>query len=384
MIYSVDYLGLMEQIKPHVFVKYLQDTGWKWLKRPRKDVKVMQIEDENNGFFQVDIPLERALGDYLEAMFMAVKTVAEKEQRPFEQVLLNLLNPNSDILKIRIVKEGVEAGNILLDDAVRLYENSKRLISAAAQDVVRPGRAHYGRQEDSIAGFINQCRFGQTEIGSYVATLVCPFAEGDEHGIKQLSLFSEEETLANSLTRRVTKQIMDRISLIKNNIDQGDYKQLEEDVEEKKVSVNFYKALANINKGVEAEYIAQWSPSVKKNRSENNRILLSKDYVDPLEAVVQKMKDETDKMETYVGQIKQLESSPDLLARKGGNVKLVCLVEGKTKVISLRLDKTDYETAIEAHKTGAYVQARIACKESHGHGECEMFRIIGLDTDVND
>lgn len=71
-----------------------------------------------------------------------------------------------------------------------------------------------------MSQFINNCKFGQTEIGSYVVSVVCPFAELDDaEGYKQLSIFSEEEQCADSLTRKVTNRIMSNVSFIKNTID---------------------------------------------------------------------------------------------------------------------------------------------------------------------
>ena len=75
-----------------------------------------------------------------------------------------------------------------------------------------------------------------------------------------------------------------------DHIDQGDDQQLVEEVEEGRASLDFYQALVDINKEVDDEYIVEWAPSVKMNRSRNSRVLLTKDDAESLEAVVQKMK----------------------------------------------------------------------------------------------
>ena len=72
MIYSIDYNVLIDQIKPLSFVKYLQDTGWKWLKRSRSDIKIYQITNDAEEFFQVTIPLDSSLGDYRKAMYLVI------------------------------------------------------------------------------------------------------------------------------------------------------------------------------------------------------------------------------------------------------------------------------------------------------------------------
>ena len=126
------------------------------------------------------IPIEKDLADYKQAMFEAIEQIALLEGQSTEQLMLYLLNPNTDILKIRLQKKDIEAGSISFDDAINLFENTKKLIAATAQDVLHPRYIHQGRQEDAVSQFINNCKFGQTEIGSYIISVVCPFAELDE------------------------------------------------------------------------------------------------------------------------------------------------------------------------------------------------------------
>lgn len=107
--------------------------------------------------------------------------------------------------------------------------------------------------------FLSSCRFGQTEIGSYVVSVVCPFAELDENeDYKQLSIFSDEEQCANSLTRQVTSRVMKNISFIKNQIDNGEMEKLILQDEDKIISANFYEALGGLNldsNGADVEFI---------------------------------------------------------------------------------------------------------------------------------
>ena len=193
MIYSVNFLDLTEKINPLAFSKYLKDTGWNLFQTKRKDVKVYQYEKDDE-FYQVTVPLEKRLADYKDAMYKAIITVAEVEKKSIEQVMVYLLNPNTDILKIRLDRKDIEAGSILFDDAIRMYENTKKQLAATALDILHPKRYHQGRMDDAVSQFLAGCRFGQTEIDSYVVSVVCPFAELDEkEGYKQVSIFSEEE-----------------------------------------------------------------------------------------------------------------------------------------------------------------------------------------------
>ena len=175
MIYSVNFLDLTEKINPLAFSKYLKDTGWVQFQSKRTNVKIFQLENSED-FFQVIIPVDKKLNDYKQAMYKAVETVAAVENKSIEQVMLYLLNPNTDILKIRLEKKEIEAGNILFDDAIHLYENIKKLLAATALDILHPKKYHQGRIDDAVTKFLSNCRFGQTEIGSYVVSVICPSA----------------------------------------------------------------------------------------------------------------------------------------------------------------------------------------------------------------
>lgn len=381
MIYSVNFMDLTEKISPLAFAKYLKDMGWEQYQSKRQYIKIFQYE-KNDDFFQVIIPTEKKLNDYKEAMYKAVVTVAEAENKSVEQVLLYLLNPNTDILKIRLEKKDVEAGNILFDDAIRMYENAKRLLAATALDILHPKKYHQGRMDDCVLKFLSSCRFGQTEIGSYVVSVVCPFAELDENeDYKQLSIFSDEEQCANSLTRQVTSRVMKNISFIKNQIDNGEMDKLILQDEDKIISANFYEALGGLNldsNGADVEFIAEWSPIVKNADCVKSRILLTHDYYQPIETTIERLKDETNKSTRIIGRIKKLESSPDVQKRKIGKITVVYLDENdKRKTVTVNLNKNEYDKAIKAHERGFHVEivGEISCGRNASM-TCESFAVI--------
>lgn len=381
MTYSVNYLDLIEKISPIAFAKYLKDTGWALFQTKRENIKIFQFE-RNDDFFQVIIPMERRLNDYREAMYKAVETVAKVEAKSIEQVMLYLLNPNTDILKIRLEKKDVEAGNILLNDAICVYENAKRLLAATALDILHPKKYHQGRMDDCVLKFLSNCRFGQTEVGSYVISVVCPFAELDENeDYKQLSIFSDEEQCANSLTRKVTSRVMENISLIKNHIDNGELDKLILQNEDRIISANFYEALGGLNldsDGADVEFIAEWSPIVKNVSNVRSRVMLTHDYYQPIETTIERLKDETNKSTRIIGRIKKLESSPDVQKRKIGKITVVYLDENdKRKTVTVNLNKNEYDKAIKAHERGFHVEivGEISCGRNASM-TCESFAVI--------
>lgn len=380
MIYSVDFLELTEQINPLAFVKYLKDTGWNSFQIMRKNIRVFQKE-MGGAFHQITLPMDKQLSDYKEAMYRAVKTVSEVECRSFEQIMLYLLNPNTDILKIRLDKKQIETGSITFDDAIRMYENTKKLLAATALDILHPKKYHQGRIDDTVLNFLSNCRFGQTEIGSYVISVVCPFAQfSEEEGYKQLSIFSDEEDCQKSLTRKVTNRVINNLVLIKNHIDEGE-EQLLAEPSDQIISANFYEALVGLNldsKDSNIEIIAEWSPTVKNKESKTNRVSLTHDYYQPIVETIRKLKEQTSKSTKIIGRIKKLESSPDVKKRTTGKITVVYLDENeKPRTVTSELEKVDYDKAIEAHERGAHIE--IVGELSAGKKasiKCESFGII--------
>ena len=101
MIYSINFLDMTEKLSPLAVCKYLEDMKWSLFPFKREDIKVFQTSVKDH-LVQVRVPLDKDLLDYKESMFDTIQTVAEVEQKSVEQVMLFLLNPNTDILKIRL------------------------------------------------------------------------------------------------------------------------------------------------------------------------------------------------------------------------------------------------------------------------------------------
>jgi hypothetical protein len=358
MIYSVNFLDMAVRLNPIAVCQYLEQTEWRRVPFKRDDVKIYQYDKEDD-FRQVNVPMSRELIDYRRAMYDVVENIAGAEGKSVEQVMLYLLNPNTDILKIRMDKKEVESGNILFDDAISLYENVKKLLAATALDIINPKKIHYGRADETVQEFLSRCRFGQTEIGSYVVSVVCPFAELSDTGMyKQLSIFSDEEKCANSLTRRVTNRLMDNVAYIKKQIDENRIDSLAR--EDNGISSNFFEALNGLNLQSDntlVEFTAEWSPTVKANRSMNNNIKVTNDYYQPIMTVIDSIKDTENRRTEVIGKIKQLTAAPAVDKRESGKIVVVFIGDNnKAKCVTANLQKEDYENAVEAHQHGKTVR----------------------------
>lgn len=362
MIYSVDFIEISGKISHVDLCKYVSDLNWTLYEgKVVNGLKIFQKYYKNN-FYQIKIPCNREFDDYAEAMYKAVTTISLTEEKSVEQVILELLNPLSDILRVRHIGKDVENGSILIENGIKLYDNAKKLLTNATLDVLNYKKLYKGRLPDNVSDFINRCRYGQTEFGSYVISLVCPFVQVDNGGVQQLSIFSEEEIAAYSLTRKATKKVIDSIGKIKETIDRGDDLSMVIEDNQNPISVSFMDSLTNLNISEEdsaLEITVKWAPTVKINRSLISSATISHDYFAPIKSIVERYKAEDENASICIdGRIGKLMASPNIEDRKTGQAQLVYIDKNsKAKRIMLELGKDEYDIAIEAHSTGKTIRA---------------------------
>lgn len=363
MIYSANLTEMAGKINHIDLSKYVSDLNWKKYEGRLKQGIAVYQKTIDNELYQITIPCDRNLYDYDFAMRQVIETLSFTENKSEEQLILELLNPLSDILRVRHISPSVDNGSILFEDAINLFENSKKLLLNATLDCYNYKRIYRGRAPENVQQFINNCRYGQTEIGSYVISLVCPFMSLADGGIQQLSIFTDEEESAFSITRKATKKLIESIAEIKEIIDNGnDLSEIIEDPE-KKISVSFVESLSNLNINKEnnsLEINATWAPTIRQNKPKITKIEISHDYYAPLKSVVDRYKREDEATTNIIeGRISKLNASPNIEERKNGKATLVYINnESKAKKITLDLTKDDYDIAILAHSEGKTIRAR--------------------------
>ena len=382
MIYSVDFKELSDRISYINIAKYLYDLGWNELPTKREWVKIFQLED-HKGFQQIDLPTSRNLRDYKSAMYRAVECIALSTEKSIEQVILELLNPLSDTLRLSIIEPDIEAGSMFVEDTIKLYENAKKLLMATAMDIINPQLFHFGRPENVIMEFVNQCKFGQTEIGSYVVSLICPISKIENNQIIQMSLFSNEDDCSQSLTRKVINKLINSIKTVRETISNRSFEEyIYQNAEtENCISVNFLDALSEINIniiGSELDITAKYAPTIKNNTLPFPSISISNDYYLPINTIARKFKNSNLSEKSYFGRIRHLDATPDLESRKGGKIKFVFLNDNnKNATASVILSKNDYNAAIEAHKNGNMIKITGTLSgQTQKNINCTYFEVI--------
>lgn len=94
-------------------------------------------------------------------------------QTSIDDVVGNVVLPNSDILRYRIASPETTWGHLRLHYTHEAMHALFDLLQYTAAGVSTQ-RRDYRRISESAQSFANQCRFGQTEYGSFILKVFCP------------------------------------------------------------------------------------------------------------------------------------------------------------------------------------------------------------------
>lgn len=147
MSYLINFREMTVHINPLNVVEYLKSLNWRVLPRKNEAVKVLQREIGGK-LLQVNIPMDKTLFDYKDAMYDSIATVAESEGKSLEEVFLYLLNPNSDISKM---EEGINVGRRRNQTNYRkLYDNLYNETCAELADLKSNYRQLLKRYDEAV------------------------------------------------------------------------------------------------------------------------------------------------------------------------------------------------------------------------------------------
>lgn len=339
---------------------YLKNTGWERIKSRREHVALF-IKSLSNDVLEIQLPLSRDFYDYPQALFSALEILSYSENRETGQILSDLLLPPSDVIRFRVANQDTEDGTISFEDGYNLLQSAKKSLYITACDIIQPELYHKRLGFKGANQFIEQCRLGQTERGSFITSIICPFVNEtiDDKPI-QLSLFSNSEELNQSFTRKVTTQLMNSLKIVKEAIENDEISKLINGETEVVISANFLESIVEVNQfkgGGELEVISSWASVSPVKTSIPNKISINKEYIPAIENIIEKLipKNEGEFGE-FVGKISQVKAEPDALKRKEGEVTFNFIGDNemaiKAKII---LSAEDYKIACEAHEFGKNV-----------------------------
>ena len=209
----------IEALRPGDVRLYLASRGWV----PRQADPSQKAIDFTNPLYpdvELLLPVRREVGDFALRMADVVAGLASVEERPISEILGELSAPPGDVVRLRVVAPDAALGNLPLDEGLQFLRGGRDMLLAAAFSTLRPQSLHPLRMPREVKGFLRSCRLGQTERGSFIATIIAPvppdlqkIMEFDDPGVR---------TMMEPYPRRVTVNLMSTLGFVSDSIKEGE------------------------------------------------------------------------------------------------------------------------------------------------------------------
>ncbi|MBO9621370.1 MAG: hypothetical protein J7500_01530 [Sphingomonas sp.] len=124
---------------------------------------------------EVLLPISFDLADYTRRVAALLYDVGHALDLDQTQILRNIELSSYDVVRIK-AHDGAAASSIRFEEAVELLENGFELIASAATTAAldEPRSILRGRRPDEAREYLETVRMGQTEVGSFILTLLLP------------------------------------------------------------------------------------------------------------------------------------------------------------------------------------------------------------------
>jgi hypothetical protein len=147
-------------------------------------------------------------------MAEVVAAVAQVEGRPVLEIINDLSMPPGDVFRFRVAGSVASLGQLPLDEGIKLLQGGRELLWSSAYSLQRPEALLPQRSVKQVDDFLKTCRLGQTERGSFVATILAPVPP-----VLQTHLnFGEGEAESEPFSRQVTTRLMSSLGLVSDAI----------------------------------------------------------------------------------------------------------------------------------------------------------------------
>jgi hypothetical protein len=253
---TLDLNRLMELVEPASAELYLRAHGWS-ARRESEMFSIWGRSDKRTA--HLFVPRSREPDDYGRRLYDFVAKLSQIEERDPDVVATNLRYAASDLVRIRLHGPNVRAGEVPIEEGATLFEGTRKLMLAAACAAHDPKPFFGTRPPSEASNYIDGVRFGQTERGSYVVTVISDLSTTGQQTLlpdHAPAPFERRvtETLAEALvaTKEAAQEFMrsaEDLAIFEERVPQG-------------VSANLCEAIAYIGSGevpTTIEVTVDWS-----------------------------------------------------------------------------------------------------------------------------
>jgi hypothetical protein len=339
-------------LRPLEVASYLRAHGWREVKvYPGKGAA--WTNERNGETFEILLPYNPELGDFVLRLSEALDTLALAEQRPASAVWEDLTASGADLVRAAAQRPDAADGTLPLEEGVRLIDNARDLMLAGACAADSPRPVYPAARPRRVTEYLGRLRLGQTRRGSYVVSILVPVPQA-----LRADLFGEiEEPFERQATATLARALVAVQEAAERAATTGRFDAFEAAVP-RGVSANLCQALTGMagleNRVTALQFDFSWSPTRPAAESLPRRVRVTADAL-PLIGEAGRLLRETSPREDVIlrGTVVRLDRRE---RADGGWITVLSYVDERLRPVRVELEEAEYNLAIQAHQDRAPVR----------------------------
>jgi hypothetical protein len=338
----------LRSIEPNQIVAYLQEKGWQQYDLIEDKASFWILKDNVAEIADILLPAHSHFKDFSIRISEILKTLENIEKRSQIDILNNVVNSLSDVIRIKLKHHEFCDGTVPLNNGYNLIRYARDMMLSAACSTV-DSRKHFEKKKPLEANeYLKKARFGQTKKGSFILTIISP-----------ISLAKNENISDDPFERKVIKTLFNSLELAKKAAQKIDVSRIDFELPsnyiKEGISSNLCDALVGIYQSGKKEDIHIKLDSSSAIAMPNN-IPTSIDFPSELMLAIYKigkrLKANISTNFEVVGEVVKLErQNRDTI----GQVTLSITSDKRAKKIKVQLSDHDYDIAAQAHQDRLFV-----------------------------
>lgn len=327
---------------------WLRATGWALVRTEPDRLAIYERPSSDGDAFEVLVPLRSDLRDYHLRIGEALATLAEAEGRAQLDVLRDVMQAQTDVVRIALDGPSTGEGSIALDAGARVFAHARDLMLAAACASIDPRTVWATRKPAQATDYLRALRFGPTERGSFVLTVESPVTPGLLH---TPDASDGDVPFERRVTRTLARALGEARNAAALALASGDAQPFLDAVP-RGVNANLCEALAGLlREGERATTIRiGWASSRPERDAPRASWAFTVDQVPLLREASRIYREIAPRPDVEVeGMVVQLSREPPAA---GGSITLAAVVDGAVRRIRVELGAAEYALAIRAHTEG--------------------------------
>lgn len=165
--------SIIKSLRPMDTASYLKSHHWIHAESIGELADVWKLTSSASTDYEIVLPLDQNSSEYARRFAEVLQVLETVEDRPVTQIIHDIITTTIDTVRIRISNSDTETGTLPLQKAVKLIEEAKELMLAAACAAASPfPRSVYAsRKPPEAVQYMETLQMGQTEPGSFILNI---------------------------------------------------------------------------------------------------------------------------------------------------------------------------------------------------------------------